>query len=287
MSSAWSMPLRALAAQTAVITLIGLGLAATASAAQGDAPSGTGSDKAASVKADASETKSESGSSTSATKSSKDRDTRANGSVNSSATRTSDGKGLDDDRHTPLGEQPVSTADQNSGGANGDCSDTESEETGYFCGTTRDQPSGNGKGDGEAVGKPYQAHQGKADNKNPPGQSENDANNGYECDGNEGIAKGNPAHTSCVPPEQNDDGGGGSVGGVDTVAPPEVAGVDRVVPPVGVELIRPPADAPQVLPGAAVLPATGATAAMTALSAVAFVLLALGSGALLYRRFAA
>lgn len=29
---------------------------------------------------------------------------------------------------------------------------------------------------------------------------ESDPNNGYECDGNSGIARGNPAHTACVTP---------------------------------------------------------------------------------------
>jgi LPXTG-motif cell wall-anchored protein len=44
---------------------------------------------------------------------------------------------------------------------------------------------------------------GKADNKNPKGQQPGpqDNNNGYECDGNHGIAKGNPAHTGCQPGE--------------------------------------------------------------------------------------
>lgn len=41
---------------------------------------------------------------------------------------------------------------------------------------------------------------GKADAKNPPGQAPNgsDHNAGYECDRNQGIGKGNPAHTSCA-----------------------------------------------------------------------------------------
>ncbi|HYI46392.1 MAG TPA: hypothetical protein VE174_13125 [Actinomycetota bacterium] len=39
---------------------------------------------------------------------------------------------------------------------------------------------------------------GNADNKNPPGQYPGDHNNGYECDGNNGVGKGNPAHSGCV-----------------------------------------------------------------------------------------
>jgi hypothetical protein len=40
---------------------------------------------------------------------------------------------------------------------------------------------------------------GNADDKNPRGQNPNgsDHNNGYECDGNKGVGKGNPAHTDC------------------------------------------------------------------------------------------
>lgn len=41
---------------------------------------------------------------------------------------------------------------------------------------------------------------GNADTKNPPGQAPDgtDGNAGYECDRNQGIGKGNPAHTSCA-----------------------------------------------------------------------------------------
>jgi len=68
-------------------------------------------------------------------------------------------------------------------------------------------PSLNGNGNGKAVGRPDAGSVGNADSKSPKGQQPDgsDANNGYECDGNRGIAKGNPAHTRCVP----DDGGGG------------------------------------------------------------------------------
>jgi LPXTG-motif cell wall-anchored protein len=40
---------------------------------------------------------------------------------------------------------------------------------------------------------------GAADNKNPKGQAPDgsDHNNGYECDGNHGIGRSNPAHTGC------------------------------------------------------------------------------------------
>jgi hypothetical protein len=40
---------------------------------------------------------------------------------------------------------------------------------------------------------------GKSDYKNPPGQHPGDHNNGYECDHNKGVGKGNPAHSQCRP----------------------------------------------------------------------------------------
>lgn len=91
--------------------------------------------------------------------------------------------------------QPLSNADNNSGGANGQC------PGGAYCSTRDGSPSLNGNGGGNATGKPCAGCVGKADNKNPQGQRPDgsDHNNGYECDGNNGIAKGNPAHTSCTP----------------------------------------------------------------------------------------
>lgn len=64
-------------------------------------------------------------------------------------------------------------------------------------------PSGasdNGNGEGLATGQPCAGCVGQADDKNPAGQLQNvpDLNNGYECDGNSGIAKTNPAHTGCA-----------------------------------------------------------------------------------------
>ena len=41
---------------------------------------------------------------------------------------------------------------------------------------------------------------GKSDYKNPQGQYKNDHNNGYECDHNGGVGKGNPAHSRCKRP---------------------------------------------------------------------------------------
>ena len=83
-------------------------------------------------------------------------------------------------------------------------------------------PSQNGNGGGEATGKPCAGCVGSADNKNPKGQlpGGSDNNNGYECDGNNGIGKTNPAHTGCVPtvpsptpPPGGNSGGSGSSSG--------------------------------------------------------------------------
>jgi len=94
----------------------------------------------------------------------------------------------------PVSPQPISTADANSGGANGQC------PGGPYCSTTDGTPSANGNGGGQATGKPCAGCVGKADNKNPHGQMPNasDHNAGYECDTNHGIAKGNPAHSGCT-----------------------------------------------------------------------------------------
>jgi hypothetical protein len=70
-----------------------------------------------------------------------------------------------------------------------------------YASTCDGSPSQNGNGGGGANGKPCAGCVGAADNKNPKGQypDGSDHNNGYECDGNNGIGKGNPAHTSCQP----------------------------------------------------------------------------------------
>jgi hypothetical protein len=91
--------------------------------------------------------------------------------------------------------QPPSNADQNNVGAN----DTSSSN--QYASTRNGAPSDNGNGNGQATGKPCAGCVGKADNKNPPGQAPNgptDHNNGYECDGNNGIGQTNPAHTGCT-----------------------------------------------------------------------------------------
>jgi LPXTG-motif cell wall-anchored protein len=99
--------------------------------------------------------------------------------------------GSSGDANADGGPQPISNADENDGGANGQCPGA------TFCSTKDGSESKNGNGDGKAVGKPCAGCVGKADNKNPPGQSKHDHNKGYECDRNKGIGKTNPAHTGC------------------------------------------------------------------------------------------
>lgn len=217
---------------------------------------------------------------------------------------------------TPPAPQPLSNADQNTGGANGQCANRE----GPYCGTTR-TPSLNGKSTIDAsTGKPCAGCVGKADNKNPQGQFPNasDANNGYECDGNQGIAKGNPAHTSCVPttpvvpkppvtpvtpvtPVK-------PVTPVTPVAPvtpvtpvtpaapgaPVVLPAEEIAPPAvhrpptvkGVEQLapQPPAGVEQLAAPSGVLPPTGASVMTNALAATGLGLLLLGAVVLLRRK---
>ena len=122
-----------------------------------------------------------------------------NGAASDHATKGTAGTSGD-----PTRPQPISGADDNTGGANGQCPD------GVYCSTRDGSPSGNGNDVGKATGKPCAGCVGKADNKNPPGQMPNaadDGNNGYECDTNNGIgvgkdgkSPGNPAHTGCTSP---------------------------------------------------------------------------------------
>ncbi|MCU0261729.1 MAG: hypothetical protein MUE78_11975 [Ilumatobacteraceae bacterium] len=92
---------------------------------------------------------------------------------------------------TLSGGVAAASANTNDGPYDNDCQTTQT------C-----APSQNGNGNGKAKGRPAAGSVGKADTKNPKGQlpdADSDGNNGYECDGNSGIAKGNPAHSGCEP----------------------------------------------------------------------------------------
>jgi hypothetical protein len=100
-----------------------------------------------------------------------------------------------------------SSSTTNSGGKN-DCQDQTpntknkgANTSGPYDPACDGSASENGNGGGKATGRPCAGCVGNADDKNPPGQQPGpqDRNNGYECDGNKGIAKGNPAHSKCNP----------------------------------------------------------------------------------------
>ena len=174
-------------------------------------------------------------------------------------------------------------ADQICDGDSGGNSDTgNGANTGDAYDNTCDSPDydpipGNGDGNGERVGIPCTGCVGQADDKNPKGQMPggSDSNNGYECDGNKGIAQGNPAHTTCTPPQNSSEGNAGEGGngnvsnaGGSITTPTEVLGVGATRPPtevLGVQLTKESAPT-KVL---------GATLARTGVEAIPLSLVAL------------
>lgn len=216
----------------------------------------------------------------------------------------------------PSKPQPTSTADDNAGGANGQCTE------GVYCSTRDGSASQNGNGGGTATGKPCAGCVGKADNKNPKGQQPggSDHNNGYECDGNNGIARTNPAHTGCATGPSTPPGDSGCAPGdayYPTCTPPgdslcvptadELA--DCTTPedtnPPSVELNRPPAllgaeavrspgkvtgnaiaaqPASRALPAQSALPNTGVSSLLELLAAAGAGLLLVGAAVLALRR---
>jgi hypothetical protein len=197
--------------------------------------------------------------------------------------------------------QPISNADANTGGANGQCPD------GPYCSTRDGSASGNGNGGGNATGEPCAGCVGKADNKNPKGQmpDASDANAGYECDTNHGIARTNPAHTGCVtpspecvptpevpcvtPPECVPTPEVPCVTPPECVPTPEVPCVSppECVPTPEVPCVSPPQGGPPAPPQVSpprVLPETGAPADLLRLGALALASILAGSGLLLGRR---
>ena len=127
--------------------------------------------------------------------------------------------------------QPISSADDNGTGAN--------QTDGPYRSNRHGAESGNGNGNGEATGEPCAGCVGRADNKEPQGQmpdAVSDGNNGYECDGNNGIAKTNPAHTGCTsetagtpetPPATEVGGVSGNTGGAEVLGEHLVRSLDE------------------------------------------------------------
>jgi hypothetical protein len=149
-------------------------------------------------------------------------DANKSSSSSSSSDHSSGTAGTSGDPSQP---QPPSNADQNSGGANGQC------PGGAYCSTRDGSPSGNGNGNGNATGKPCAGCVGKADNKNPKGQQPggSDHNAGYECDRNHGIGRSNPAHTGCTTSSSTPPSGssGGSDSGSSTPPGSSVGGTSE------------------------------------------------------------
>ena len=147
----------------------------------------------------------------------------------------------------------------------------------------------NGNGKGAAVGKPCAGCVGKADNKNPPGQMPNgsDHNKGYECDGNHGIGRSNPAHTGCTPPVVNLPAVNLPAVNPPAVNPPAVNPPVSGQPQILRELVAPEA-ASQFTHPLAVSAAAGEADTSGQLVAAGFAafaaFLALGSGVALRRR---
>ena len=209
---------------------------------------------------------------------------RAKPSDTGSASTTTRG-GTSGDVNSP---QPISKADANTGGANGQC------PGGPYCSTRDGSASANGNGGGKAVGKPCAGCVGKADNKNPQGQKPDasDHNAGYECDTNHGIAKTNPAHTGCLTPPQEECV---PTPEVPCVSPPECVPTPElpcVSPPECVPTtenpcvpqVSPPMNPPVPPRTPPHLPDTGAPADTVWLVSVALASILAGSGVLLGRR---
>ena len=78
-------------------------------------------------------------------------------------------------------------------------------------------PAWAGTGSDINAGQPCNGCVGNADDKAPPGQmlDGSDSNAGYEYDRNNGIGKGNPAHTGCEGGPVDEDPGHGHGGGDD------------------------------------------------------------------------
>ena len=133
-----------------------------------------------------------------------------------------------------------------------------------------------GSGNGKCAGC-----DGAADNKDPKGQFRNDRNNGYECDNNGGIARGNPAHSRCKAPPTPP---------TPPTPPREPVDIPRPSLPEEPETVlglRFPKAVPAVRPQrerAGVLPFTGPGAALQGFTALGLALMLAGSTLLIRRR---
>src|SRR5215204_7753041 len=100
---------------------------------------------------------------------------------------------------------PAAGAPGGNGKANGQGQGANQPNPHIYSGTgnpTQGLPSGNGASQNNNGNRPAAGTVGKADDKFPPGQAGapagSDRNNGYECDGNQGIGQMSPAHSGCA-----------------------------------------------------------------------------------------
>jgi hypothetical protein len=116
-------------------------------------------------------------------------------STSSASTSSSNGKGGGSDK--PYDPDPVHEPTPPATAGPSSCPSYDDGDAGPYdnknCNGTQGL-HGNG-GNGKCAGCT-----GKADDKWPGGQNVGDHNNGYECDHNGGIGKGNPAHSRCASP---------------------------------------------------------------------------------------
>jgi len=191
---------------------------------------------------------------------------------------------------TTAASNTTSTTAPAKGNPNAGCNQTPygatgpgANHSGPYDDTCTGAPSGNGNGVGKAVGKPCAGCVGKADEKNPKGQMPggSDHNNGYECDGNHGIGRTNPAHTGCTPTPQTPPPPPNNPPSTPPVTPPTVGGEELSRTPgvptqvLGEVLLRSPAVEAAAATRGGALPRTGLDLLSPTLLATA--LLALGT----------
>jgi LPXTG-motif cell wall-anchored protein len=122
---------------------------------------------------------------------------------------------------------------------------------------------------------------GLADDKWPGGQYPGDHNNGYECDHNGGIGKGNPAHSKCPPEEESRRRPSRRPTRPSQPAPPvERPSVPNPAPPVKVKGRPPLVVSPAAIPGAPGQPALPVTGASDASIFMFIGVLFIGAGSL-------
>lgn len=121
---------------------------------------------------------------------------RTDDSDSTQGSDSSDGSDRSDESGQPSNRSGKAGSNSHGGPTQG-CAQAQENDGDPYDSTCDGSPSRNGN---ESRGdRPCAGCVGAADNKNPRGQMPNgsDPNNGYECDGNQGIGQTNPAHSGC------------------------------------------------------------------------------------------